>query len=161
LASFEEHIQKATSNLKFLEQSNLKLQDYWDWQVTTTFYVAVHVVNAHLARVSDLHYRTHEHVKNAINPLRRTAEAAVNEEIYLCYVKLESLSRRSRYLCHESKGEASAAHQTYDVHFTKAIKCLDKILDFFCTQHSITSIPVVTVKSPDLSTRNGLKYFSV
>lgn len=161
MASFEEHIQKAKSNLKFLEDTNSKNQSYWDWQVTTIFYTAVHVVNAHLAQIGNLHYRTHEDVKNAINPHRPLAIGAVSEQIYLCYTKLEGLSRRSRYLCHDNPDNQTIVGQlTQDRHFTKAIRKLDPILEFFSNKYSL-SLSKIKVQSPELSSRENLKFFLV
>lgn len=161
MASFDEHILQAKSNLKFLEETNSKNQSFWDWQVTAAFYVAVHIVNAHLAQVANLHYRTHEDVKNAINPHRPLAIGKVDEPIYLSYVKLEGLSRRSRYLCHDNnETHSNLQHLTYDKHFTKAIRKLDELLDYFSNKYSLT-IPTTSVKAPELSPGEGLKLFAV
>ena len=161
MAAFSEHIQQAKWNLKFLEETNSKSRSFWDWQVTTSFYVAVHVVNAHLAQVANLHYRSHEDVKNAINPYQPLALGQIDLDVYLAYVKLEGFSRRSRYLCHDNMDDHSIdAHLTYDKHFTKAIKKLDQVLIYFADKYSIP-FPITVVKSPDLAPRLNLKFFSV
>jgi Rad3-related DNA helicase len=161
LASFDEHILQAKSNLKFLEETNSKCQSFWDWQVTTSFYIAVHIVNAHLAKIGNLHYRTHEDVKNAINPHRPMAIGKVDEAIYLCYVKLEGLSRRSRYLCHGSaENHETNGHLTFDKHFSKAIRKLDILLTHFNDRYDL-ALPATTVKSPELSSGEDLNFFSV
>lgn len=136
MASFDIHVEQAKSNLKFLLQINQSKDVYWDWHVTTCFYVAVHAVNAHLAKLANLHYRTHEDVKNALNPYT-LSPCKLPESIYLDYVKLEGLSRRSRYLCSEDKGNnSSSPFITYDKHFAKAVKCLDRLLVHFNTEYS-------------------------
>lgn len=161
MASFEEHILQAKSNLKFLEETNRKSQHYWDWQITTAFYVAVHIVNAHLAKIGNLHYRTHEDVKNAINPHRALAIGKINEHEYLSYVKLEGLSRRARYLCHDnSDNHTIIGHLTCDRHFTKAIRKLDPLLVYFRDLYHL-ELPVTEVKSPELSIAEDLKLFKV
>lgn len=161
MASFDEHILQATSNLKFLEETNAKSQSFWDWQITTAFYVAVHVVNAHLAKVGNLHYRTHEDVKNAINPHRPLALGKIDEQMYLCYVKLEGLSRRARYLCHDSPdNHATIGHITCDKHFTKSIRKLEPLLVYFKNMYTLT-LPVTKVKSPELSKGEGFQLFEV
>lgn len=161
MASFEEHILQAKKNLKFLEETNAKNQSFWDWQVTTAFYVAVHIINAHLCKIGNLHYRTHEDVKNAINPHRPLAIAKVSEAIYLSYVKLEGLSRRARYLCHDSPEiHANVGHLTFDKHFAKAIRKLDSFLSHFQSCYSL-GLPITKVKAPELSPSEGLILFSV
>ena len=161
MASFDEHINQATRNLLFLTETNLKNQSFWDWQVTVSFYVAVHLVNAHLAAVGNLHYRTHEDVKNAINPHNPLALCQIREEIYLCYAKLEGLSRRARYLCNDNLKDASiAVHFTYDRHFAKAIKNLDKLLEYFTAVYGF-SFPKPKVTCADLSASDKLKTFQI
>jgi len=161
VASFQNHIVQAKRNLSFLVSINSSHNEYWDWQVTVTFYVNVHVINAHLAQAADLHYRTHEDVKNAINPYNNSSLVRIPEEIYLAYVKLEGLSRRSRYLCHDDpKNRDQGYHPTYDKHFAKAIKQLDKILKFFGEKYSVEfGTPVVTCL--ELTAKTPLMIFKV
>ena len=138
MASFEAHVDQAKKNLDFLFDNNSNGSLHWDWQVTTCFYVAVHVANAHLAKVANLHYRTHEAVKIALspNPLSLTQ---LPEDVYLSYAKLEGLSRRARYLCHNEpdKRDDSIAFFTHEKHFAKAIKNLDKFLTYFSKMYGI------------------------
>jgi hypothetical protein len=123
--------------------------------------VAVHIVNAHLAKVANLHYRTHEDVKNAINPHNALAVCKIDEANYLAYAKLEMLSRRARYLCHDDpNNRGTNAHFTHDRHFAKAIRCLDKILYLFSNMYGITIIKPA-VECQDLSKAENLKFFSV
>jgi hypothetical protein len=137
LASFENHIGQAKSNINFLLQTNSADIKYWDWQVTICFYIAVHTVNAHLAKSANLHYHTHESVKNILNTHNALSTCAVPIDVYLDYTKLEGLSRRSRYLCNheDSKKDKEIAHMTFDKHFAKAIKRLDRLLDYFNSVH--------------------------
>lgn len=160
MASFDEHIQQANNNLKFLTETNSKCQSFWDWQVTTCFYTAVHLVNAHLAKVANLHYRTHEHVKNAINPFNPLAVPKVSQDLYLSYTKLEGLSRRSRYLCHEDLTSSNAGHLTYDKHLAKAIRHLDIVLDYFTVLYNLT-FSQAKIFCPDLSKNDKLKMFQI
>ena len=139
MASFDDHISQAKGNLTFLTGVNLNFNSNWDWQVTICFYVAVHLMNGHLAKKANLHYRTHNDVKNGINPHNPTAVYKVPEDIYLAYCKLEGLSRRARYLCHEeaTAGTEGQTHVTHDKHFAKAVKNLDKILVYFKDQYRL------------------------
>lgn len=161
MASFTNHTDQAKRNLSFLVAINRNHSEYWDWQVTVTFYVNVHVINAHLAQAADLHYRTHEDVKNAINPFNTTSLVKIPEEIYLAYAKLEGLSRRSRYLCHDDpKNKEQGYYLTYDKHFAKAIKQLDKILHYFGQRYSI-DFGSPQVACIDLSGKTPLNVFKV
>ena len=133
----------------------------WDWQITISFYSAVHLINAHLAASGNLHYRTHVEVKNAINPYNASAQCPVPPDVYLSYVKLENLSRRGRYLCHDDPAnQATTGHFTYDKHFAKALKHLDVVLNYFKTTYNIT-FPTLAVQCPVLSNANHLKVFSL
>ena len=51
MPNFEEHIQQANSNIKFFNLINEKSQEFFDWKVTAAFYTAVHIINAHLAKL--------------------------------------------------------------------------------------------------------------
>ncbi|MCL4482116.1 MAG: hypothetical protein M1445_05795 [Bacteroidetes bacterium] len=131
MASFADHISQSRKNLSFLQDiSNLSVQ-YWDWDVTVCYYVAVHLVNSHIASVSDLHYRKHEEVSNALNPYINLSLTKVTETVYLAYTQLQNLSRRSRYLISENMGNRSAdANITYDKHFKRALVHLETLLTF-------------------------------
>lgn len=140
------------------------MQTYWDWQVTTAYYAAVHLLNAHLAKTANIHYKVHEAVKNEINPESMSGNPAcrIEMDIYLCYVKLEGLSRRSRYLCHQDKQVVSYdKHTTYDKHFAKSIKYLDKILEYFMNLHSFQITPSPQVSCPELTKQSQLKVFKL
>lgn len=163
MATFDNHADQAKRNLAFLVGINASHTSNWDWQVTVCYYVAVHLVNAHLARQANLHYRTHDDVKNAINPYRPNVYP-VPTDVYLAYLKLEGLSRRSRYLCHDNPAQGSATaeigHMTYDKHFAKAIKQLDKILKHFNETYSI-DFGSPSVYCLELSEKTPLAIFQV
>ena len=161
MASFDEHINQAKSNLSFLSLTNQHNQSFWDWQVTIAFYVAVHVANSHISKTANLHYRTHEDVKNALNPYNPLSICKISEAAYLCYTKLEGLSRRSRYLCNENNDNRSTSnHFTYDKHFAKAIRHLDCVLDYFDNLYKI-KFPKTKISCQDISKSENLKFFTV
>ena len=161
MATYENHIEQAKINLSFLQQTNSTKQDFWDWQITISFYVVVHIVNAHIAKVADLHYRTHEDVKNAINPYNTLSLCKLPEDIYLDYAKLEGLSRRARYLCHDDFSiRDERAYFTYDKHFAKAINRLDRILDYFNNIYGL-GIKDYEIICSEISTKTPLKIFKI
>ena len=161
MASFADHITQAKRNLNFLEEISKNLsKQYWDWNVTVCYYVAVHLVNCHIASVSDQHYRKHEEVSKALNPFIALSLTKVPENVYTAYNNLQNLSRRSRYLISDSlKNRSEDANLTYDKHFKRALGHLDTIIDYIMTNYHQQFEDIVVVC---LEARNiGLKHFKV
>jgi len=132
MADYQAHINQANKNLTVLSGINATVNESWDWQVTCAYYVAVHLMNSHIAKTANLHYKTHEKVKIAL--YSETSTCKIPDSIYVAYVRLENLSRRARYLCHDKPTtpvDENAAFLTYDVHLKKAIHQLDTILEHF------------------------------
>lgn len=101
MGNFAEHILQSKNNLDFLAKVNKDINDRWDWQVTVNFYVAVHLINAHIVSKTTKNYLSHNQVSELINPYNGLSVAKLDEETYKSYVKLQLLSRRSRYLLNE------------------------------------------------------------
>lgn len=159
MASFDEHINQCKSNLLFLSETNSKINSYWDWQVTISFYAAVHLVNAHIAKAANLHYRTHEDTKNALNPYSKLSVCKVPEEIFTTYGKLENLSRRSRYMCSDTANMPNnVAFRTNAKHFARAIRYLDKLLEYFKGKYGI-EITKYKIVCPELSKAERFENF--
>jgi hypothetical protein len=147
MPSFCEHIGQAKHNLKFIEELNRSVTGFWDWQVTACFYVAVHVINAHLAKNLNIHYRKHTEVFNAINPFNPSAGAVIRKEEYFAFKTLNNLSRRSRYLISDDMRDRSGGvHFTQKKHFDKAIRNLDILIRFANKVHK-SGLPVTTISS--------------
>ncbi len=158
MPSFNEHISQAKRNLEFLHKTNTHNGDFWDWQVTICFYVGVHLVNAHLAHVSNLHYRKHEEVKNAISPYSKLSPCKLPENVYLSYTKLQGLSRRARYLIHENhKNKGTTNHFTYGKHFTRAVRHVDTLMKYISVAYKI-DFETVTIDCTEFKD-NDIKYF--
>jgi hypothetical protein len=157
VAKFSEHINQAKSNLNFLK-SILNSKEYWDWKVTVSFYIAVHLINAHLANKANLHYRSHDKVDKALNPYSPISVTKLSENNYLAYTKLQGLSRRSRYLVHDKPGNKSEDnHFTHEKHFIRAIKNLDKVLKFISNEYKV-SFDILDIKSEYYKSKS-LEYF--
>ena len=137
MARFNDHIDQTKRNLLFLEQVNNHSNNNFDWQVTVCFYSALHLINAHLSTFN-LQYRKHKDVKDVLNPYTMSP-AKLPEEEYKSYIKLQSLSRRSRYLVNEKDGNLSDdnAYLTYSVHLGKALKHLDSLILFFTNKYAL------------------------
>lgn len=141
MASFTEHINQAKSNLSMLSHTNKTKNGAWDWQVTMCFYVAVHLINGHIAKRQNLHYRSHKQVKHAISPYKTIPIGTeLSDDLYKSYVKLQNLSRRSRYLCQDTDDapETEICYFTYDKHLKRAVAQLDKLMSFIQSEYNVT-----------------------
>ncbi len=161
MANFADHISQAEKNLLFLQEINGKLTTpFWDWNVTVCYYVAVHLVNSHIASTLDQHYRKHEEVANALSPFNSLSLSKVPEKVYLAYCKLQNYSRRSRYLISDDmKNRSEEANLTYDKHFKRSLVHLDTVMGYMDTQYHQNFNPTIV---DCIEARNiGLKYFKV
>lgn len=158
MASYSEHIFQARKNLKFLIESNKKISDCLDWQVTVSYYIAVHLINAYLADIADLHYRSHSQVADALNPFHSVSPTKVEESVYLAYRKLQNLSRRSRYMISDNEGNRETrAFITVDKHFKRSLCSLDVLLKFISTRYK-EKFELVEINCPEIN-KSNLAYF--
>lgn len=146
MAEYNDHLYQAKRNLKFLGEVNSHCGEFIDWQVTTSFYVGVHLINSFLAKEANLHFGSHEKVKDAISP-NSSLPTQLPDTPYLAYGKLRNLSRRSRYLCAEENQEPHIGHFTLEKHFIKAIKNLDVLLVYFFSKYE-DEYPVTQITFP-------------
>ena len=164
MATFQEHINQSNNNLDYLSKINSSINDRWDWQVTVSFYCALHLINAHIVQKTTKNYLSHSQVSHAINPFNPLSVSKVDEETYLSYTKLFQLSRRARYLLNENFDNTSAvdiqpACVTYSKHFKKTVHHLNKIMDFMTTHHG-TSFVKRSLKCIDLNNQT-FTYFTI
>lgn len=139
MATFEEHLRHSKNNLDYLSKINACINDRWDWQVTVCFYIAVHLMNAHIAKKSSMNYLSHKKVEEALNPFTKSA-SKVDQDTFIAYNKLMQLSRRSRYLLNENFKKEDIKDMTegsftHGPHFRKAIANLDIIIDYISKNH--------------------------
>lgn len=147
MASFDNHVQQAKSNLLFLKDINDRSK-YFDWQVTACFYTSVHLINAHIAKCANLHYKTHQETKQAINPDNLLSICKIEELVFDTYVSLEKLSRRARYLCNDvMPQDDTRPFLTYERHVSKAINRLNTIMTFFNKTYG-TSFEKINITCP-------------
>lgn len=159
MPAFNDHIDQANENLGFLEYLNLNCDgSFLDWKVTVSFYVAVHIINAHLSK-HGLQYRSHSLVQEAINPRNQFTIAKVSEPVYLAYRKLQGLSRRSRYLVNEKAPASTTASKIYETHINKSIRHLEVLLKF-CDEHLTVSIKGFKIQSASLN-KEQFKYLDI
>lgn len=158
MAKYEDHIQQATRNLRFLGSINNSIDDCYDWQVTVCFYTALHFVNAHLSKYG-LQYRKHRDVNFALNFANPTSPARLPEDEYVAYTALQSLSRRSRYLVNEKDDKLGSAQPffTYDKHLARGLRHLNRLLEHFDALYKI-NVEGVQIKCPEIKV-GELKFF--
>lgn len=159
MGNFNEHLLQSQKNLEFLSKISTQLEDCWDWQVTVSFYSALHLINAHVVEKTGSNYLTHGRIDQIINPFATGSLARLDEEVYTSYNKLLHLSRRSRYLLNEkSKTEKSNPIQpvcaTFSKHLEKAIIHLNVIIKFINRNYS-QSFNKYRIKCIDLK---GMKF---
>ena len=131
-----------------------------DWQVTTCFYTALHLINAHLANFG-MQYKTHHDVDDAINPEHRLSPSKIGEETYKAYKMLYNLSRRSRYLVMVTNNrvvDTGKAELTHSKHQARALRHLNTVLEFYCQQYR-TQISAVKIRCEELGVAEGLRFF--
>jgi hypothetical protein len=159
MAQYSDHLAQAVHNLKFLGAINQHCNAAIDWQVTTNFYVGVHLVNSFLAREADLHFNSHNRVKESIAPNSHLATTRLDEPTYLAYVKLRNLSRRSRYLCGDDPNqESERAHFIAEKHFTKSFIHVDKLLSYFNSKYN-DAYPVTSISYQFKAPTPNCKFF--
>lgn len=139
MPQFESHIKQAKSNLNFLEESNIKTKNFFDWYITTIFYSAVHLINAHTVKSKDLHFNSHQKVGNAINPFNTIPICPVSEDCYNSYIALKKKSRISRYLCKDGSSDTDRekAVHVYEKDFKRSLIHLDTILTYFNEEYKV------------------------
>ena len=154
MATFDEHIAQAKSNLEYLSKINLHINERWEWQVTVCFYSAVHLMNAHIIVKTQKNYLTHKQVDNVLNPFTQLSLSKLDQDTYTSYVSLSNLSRRSRYLSNENikkdSDDIKTGCFTYSKHFKIAISHLEVILNFMIKNHN-TKISKIDLNCNDLS----------
>lgn len=161
MASYNEHLNQVKNNIKFLSAINGHANNHIDWQVTTCFYIGVHLVNGFLARESNLHFNSHERVKVAIDPGSINNSTRLDQPTFLAYAKLRNLSRRSRYLCNSENPaeDIEVAHLIQEKHFIKAFKNLDQLMRFFNIKY-MDNYAVTRIAYPFTLETPNLRYFT-
>lgn len=142
MGDFSAHLLQSKSNLRFLEKVNSNVSDSWDWQVTTCFYSALHLISAHIADKTGKNYLSHHQVSHLINFEEQLSPAKLDQQTYISYQKLLLLSRRSRYLIQINEQNKSSDIMpvclTYDKHFKKAVYHLDIIMSYMSKNYNVT-----------------------
>lgn len=135
MPAYIDHIAQGRDNLEFLLNVNSEFPAVYDWQVTITFYTALHFINGHVKKAIGLHYTTHRELANAISPYSQPrTPAQLDKDTFVSYEKLFILSRRSRYLYQRGNKKAKF---TYDKHLAKAVYHLDQVMKYMDTNYQL------------------------
>jgi uncharacterized protein (UPF0332 family) len=163
LASFTDYVQQAKNNFVFLENLNCNIPNKYDWEVTVCFYVAVHIVNAHLSN-HGYEYRSHSEVNHALNPHNVLSIGKLPADIYASYIALLNLSRRSRYLVNDNTSNSTTtprtASFTYEKHFAKAVRHLDKIMKYFCDTYPHVTFTKIQIRCLSINAGEIFHFFT-
>ncbi|MGB0929956.1 MAG: hypothetical protein ACPGVB_04225 [Chitinophagales bacterium] len=135
----DSHFKQAKNNIEFLSKICIdNPRAHWDWKVTVAFYAALHLVNGHISKITGGSFRTHGQTSHALNPYNQASPTKIGVDEHILYDKLQNLSKRSRYLCSDSPNNDSPnAHLTYEIHFSRAIRNLDKLMVYFGEKYDI------------------------
>lgn len=109
-ATEQQHRAKAQKNRQLSSDLEAKLADYREWQVTTVFYAAVHLVQAYLRAKTSAYPQTHQERDELINRLPDL------KPLYVPYNELKRVSVKSRYACLPvNQFDVDEARKQYDI----------------------------------------------
>jgi hypothetical protein len=88
------YIQMINHNVEFDSTIN---ETFYDWKVTTIFYIAVHYIKAYAKRMDVMLDNSHKSIFENINPNNPKAKIKLSPIAHQAYSKLFNLSLKSRY----------------------------------------------------------------
>jgi hypothetical protein len=140
MASFSDHILQAEHNLAYLRQIIHQLHPRnLSWEVTVCYYVAVHLVNAHIESQLKVSYQSHDRIKKALF-YDRHSSARISKQAFDTYNQLTRLSRIARYLFDSQT--ALTPVQITQQHRADAELYLNRLIAYFNGLYALT-IPLV------------------
>lgn len=135
------HFRQAQRNLKVVAWLNSSDTSYWDWQITTLFYSALHLINGHIVATEGTFYNSHAEVRNCIH-WQSGRKASLPREIGLAYEKLQLLSRKARYLYDPERPESNKPQYAGADSFEKAVYAFDKVYRHIAGLYGLELEPV-------------------
>ena len=140
MCNFSAHQDHAFENLRFVELLNSDLPNELRWEMTSTYYCAVQLLNAFVADKANAHPETHNKLKEITHPIGMWANIRLDSNTYNFYGKLEMLSRKARY---------TSSFNIKEKHFFEAIECLDKVMVFYKAIYLATPFRKITLYCDD------------
>ena len=149
MATFDEHLTQAKSNIAFLEHLS-STGKYIDWQITACFYVAVHLANAHIAKQEGKNFRAHIDVTDSLNPFK-DYPSKVSERVFTSFQRLHNLSRKARYLVPPTSQDDGVVPACYAAprHLITSVQSLDIIIQGMKDIHRF-SLPKIQFISSEI-----------
>lgn len=147
---YNDHLHQSRNNLKFLEFVNNHTTQYHDWEVTSCYCVAVHLVNAYLSLYESQIWRHYE-VMELLKQFRN--QAFIPDTFFRAYYKLRHLSRRSRYLVNERNANTASVVAYYidENHLKKALEYLHTLIAFFKERYG-TQLEKIRINCSSINT---------
>lgn len=138
MASFNDHILQANENISFLQQMNLQLKPRnCGWEVVVCYYIAVHLMNAHITDKLNQTFNSHNKV-NTVLFYDKHSPALITKQAFYAYKDLTRLSRIARYLfdiqAPQNKMIISAQHHQ------EAFVHLNNLIHYFNTLYPVINI---------------------
>lgn len=161
MVSFSAHFNRAECNLSALQ--TMLNADHCDWQITISFYTALHLVSAHMAKYGE-HAHRHDLTKLAILPSAKNGPAQVDKETFAHYCTLEGLSRMARYLHKDGKAKDAPLYPVVikPEDSAEALECLHAIMKYFSSTHHVNFEKIkVNCKAVAENLKNAREYFEV
>lgn len=106
------------------------------------------------------HYRTHIDTLKAIDP-QFNRPTKISQATYDSYRSLQNLSRIARYLSKNTTKTDDTAVMIYDKHYAKAIRMLNKVIDYFSIKYTDVEMPKIKIKCADLKNNQDCKRFNL
>lgn len=148
MSSNNDFVNQLNHNVKFLcDQCENFPDKYFDWKVTSSFYVAIHAIKA-LAEKRGIYIGSnHQEIERNINPHRNNASMRISNTCWFGYVNLKNASRDSRYIAFEIL-------EDHEDHFREAFpECFDRmnvVINYCKTQGELAIEPVSKEVTLDL-----------
>lgn len=136
------HFRQAERNLKVVEWLNSSPNHYWDWQVTTLFYSALHLINGHICETDGGFYNTHSSVQSIIYYKNTQSKASLPREIGIAYEKLQLLSRKARYLYDPTQPKSDKLQFVGPDGFEKAVNAYETVYRFLSSTYYLGIQPI-------------------
>lgn len=148
-----DHFSQANRNLKVLSLLNDSDNKYWEWQITTLFYSALHLINGHIKNTLGHVFHTHSDVANIIHHTNDNP-ASLPRLINKDYAKLQMLSRKARYLYDMESENRDQISKTGQADFETAVICYESVANQMKSIYGPELIQSININCPKAGWNN-------
>lgn len=139
------HTEKALHNVAFLGDIETAFPtDYYDWKVTTLFYVALHLVHALAHQTNKQIGQTHDEVLRNIRPAivgKPKPAMPFSKTHYDMYYRLYELSRMARY----KAGSKPKLEVINKANYEEALVIFPKLIYYLVKQRGLIGVDHLVV----------------